>query len=102
MLRSFVDANRLKRAERIKDDELKVVKETSKRIEAVVRDYHIIIDVGSRTILHDCADWSRVLPNKRLCKHVAKLLLTIDREKASEILRKIDAEKDAWQFKPYT
>lgn len=102
LLHSFVDDRRLKRAERIKDDELKVVKETSGRIEAVIRGYHIIIDVGSRTILHDCADWSRVLPNKRLCKHVAKLLLTIDREKASEILRKIDAEKDAWQFKPYT
>ena len=102
LLRSFVDTNRLKRAERIKDDELKMVKETNRRIEAVIRNYHIIIDIESRTILHDCADWSRVLPNKRLCKHVAKLLLTIDREKASEILRKIDAEKDAWQFKPYT
>jgi len=52
-------------------------------------------------ILHDCADWSRVLPNKGLCKHVAKILLMIDREKASEILR-IDAEKGMWQFKPYT
>jgi len=52
--------------------------------------------------LHDCADWSRVLPNKGLCKHVAKLLLTIDREKALKILRRIDAEKGMWQFKPYT
>jgi uncharacterized protein YecE (DUF72 family) len=102
LLRSLVDDRRLKRAECIKDDELKLVKETSERVEAVIRGYHIIIEVGSRTILHDCADWSRVLPNKRLCKHVAKLLLTIDREKASEILRKIDAEKDTWQFKPYT
>lgn len=102
LLRSFVDANRLKRAERIKDDELKMVKETNGRIEAVIRNYHIIIDIESRTILHDCADWSRVLPNKRLCKHVAKLLLTVDREKASEILKRIDTEKDMWQFKPYT
>ncbi|MBE0519667.1 hypothetical protein IBX35_01310 [Candidatus Bathyarchaeota archaeon] len=53
-------------------------------------------------ILHDCADWSRVLLNKRLCKHVAKLLLTVDREKASEMLRRIDAEKGMWQFKQYT
>jgi len=101
LLRSFVDDRRLKRAERIKDDELKVVKQKSERVEAVIRSYHIIIDVGRRTILHDCADWRRVLLNKRLCKHVAKLLLSIDREKASEILRKIDAEKDTWQFKSY-
>jgi len=102
LLRSFADARRLERAKRIKDNELKVVKETSGRIEATVRDYHIIIDVESRTILHDCADWSRVLPSKRLCKHVVKLLLAMDREKALKILRKIDAEKDTWQFKPYT
>jgi hypothetical protein len=52
-------------------------------------------------ILYDCADWSKVLPNKGLCKHVAKLLLMIDREKASGMLRRIDAEKGMWQFKPY-
>lgn len=102
LLRSFIDDRRLKRAERIKDDELKVVNETSERIEAVIRDYNIVIDLETRTILHDCADWSRVLPNKRLCKHIGKLLLTIDREKAAKILGKIYAQKDTWQFKPYT
>ena len=102
LLRSFADARRLERAKRIKDDELKIVKETNGWIEAVIRDYHIVIDLESRTILHDCADWSRVLPSKRLCKHVAKLLLAVDRERAFKILRRIDAEKDKWQFKPYT
>ncbi len=101
LLQSFIDAQRLKRAKRIKDEELALREETENRIEAAIRDYHIIIDVDNRTILHDCPDWSRVLPDKRLCKHVAKLLLSIDEEKASDILRKIHLQKDTWQFKPY-
>jgi hypothetical protein len=102
LLNSFIDANRLKRAERIKDRELNVIEETDERIEAVIRDYHIIIDLKTRTILHDCADWDRVSTSKKLCKHLGKLLLSIDREKATTILRSVIAQKDAWQFKTYT
>jgi uncharacterized protein YecE (DUF72 family) len=102
LLSSFIDANRLKRAKRIRDRELNVIEETDERIEAVIRDYHIIIDLKTRTILHDCADWSRVSTSKRLCKHVGKLLLSVDREKATKILRKVITQKYAWQFKPYT
>jgi len=102
LLNSFIDANRLKRAKRIKDQELNVIEETDERIEAVIRDYHIIIDLKTRTILHDCADWDRVSTSKKLCKHVGKLLLSIDREKATKILRRVITKKGAWQFKPYT
>ena len=102
LLHFFIDAKRLKRAQRIKDDELKIVRETDEQVEAVIRDYHIIVDLETRTILHDCADWSRVLPSKKLCKHVGKLLFAIDREKAIKILRRLHAQKEMWQFKPYT
>lgn len=101
LLGSFIDDKRLKRARRIKDDELEVVEETDERIEALIRDYHIVIDLDTNTILHDCADWSGVLSTKRLCKHIGKLLLTIDRERATDILRRIYALKEKWQFKPY-
>jgi len=102
LLHFFIDARRLKRAERIKDREIKLAKETDERIEAMIKDYHIIIDLKNRIILHDCADWSRVLPTRKLCKHVGKLLLSIDREKATEILRKLYIQKEKWQLKPYT
>jgi uncharacterized protein YecE (DUF72 family) len=102
LLRSFIDVERLKRAERIKDNELTVNEESDKRVKAVIRDYHIIIDVESRTILHDCADWSKALPAKRFCKHVGKLMLAMDRARATTILRKLYSQKETWQFKPYT
>jgi uncharacterized protein YecE (DUF72 family) len=102
LLNTFVDKPRLKRAQRIKDKELTIQEETDNKIEALIRDYHIVIDVGNHLILHDCADWSRALPNKRFCKHVCKLLLTLDAKRASKILKQIYTEKEDWEFKPYT
>lgn len=102
LLNYFIDAKRLTRARHIKDSELKIMKETGKRIEAIIRKYHIIIDLEHKTILHDCADWNRVLLTKKLCKHIGKLLLSIEKEKAEQILEKVFTEKETWQFKPYT
>jgi uncharacterized protein YecE (DUF72 family) len=102
LIRYFMDAERLKRAQRIRDDELAIQKETDEQIRAIVREYHIVIDLQNRTILHDCADWSKMLPNKRLCKHLGKLLISLDKEKATRILREIYAKKESWEFKPYT
>jgi hypothetical protein len=61
-----------------------------------------VIDLQNRVVLHDCADWSRVLPSKRFCKHIGKLLLSLGEEKASNILKHIYANREAWEFKPYT
>ena len=102
LLNIFIDKPRLKRAQRIKDKELTVQEETDDQIKALIRDYHIVIDLGNHLVLHDCADWSRVLPSKRFCKHIGKLLLSIDKQKASNILKQICANKEAWEFKPYT
>jgi hypothetical protein len=97
-----LDAGRLKRAREIKDDELTIMKETEHWIEATVRDYHVIIDFEARTILHDCAGWSKDLQTKRFCKHIGKLLMSMDREKATKMLKRIYSEKEKWKFKPYT
>jgi uncharacterized protein YecE (DUF72 family) len=102
LLHAFLDIGRLKRAKEIKDSELTIEKEMDQRIEAAIREYHIVIDAEARTILHDCADWSKALPTKRFCKHIGKLLLSLEREKATKILRQIYGQKETWQFKPYT
>jgi hypothetical protein len=64
----------------------------------VIREYRIVIDTKNRAILHDCADWSKMAPTKRLCKHVGKLLLTLDRKKATSILRELHKDVDSWRF----
>jgi hypothetical protein len=97
-IRAFMDVGRLVRAREIKDDELKIEKETSERIEAAVRDYHIIIDSENKAILHDCEDWRKGLANKRFCKHIGKLFMSLKREEATRLLRKIYNERTEWQF----
>ena len=101
LIRRFIDEQRLKRARRIKDEEISIQKLGENRIEAIIRDYHVVIDVENRIILHDCADWSRCIPQKRFCKHLGKLFLTLPEEKSIEILRKIFSEKPYWEFRPY-
>jgi uncharacterized protein YecE (DUF72 family) len=102
LLHSFLDAGRLKRARDIKDDELRIEKETDNRVEATVRGYRIIIDFEAQTVLHDCPDWSKMLQAKTFCKHIGKLFLSMKKDKAAEMLRKIYTQKNAWQFKLYT
>jgi len=97
----FVTPERLKRAERIADDEMQITGQTEERIEAAIREYHVVIDVRNRTLLHDCADWEKVMSTRRLCKHIAKLLLSIDKQKATEVLRSLYEKEESWQLRIY-
>lgn len=102
LLRFFVDATRLKKAEEISDEELSINGCTSERVEAMVREYHIIVDVKAKEILHDCADWDRVSPSKKMCKHLGKLFLSLDERMAESILNEILGHVEEWQFKKYS
>jgi len=102
LLNTFIDKPRLKRAQGIKDKELAIQEETDSLVKAHIRDYYIVIDLRNRLVLHDCADWARVSPSKRFCKHIGKLFLSLKKEKAANIVKQIYAEKEAWEFKPYT
>jgi uncharacterized protein YecE (DUF72 family) len=102
LLRRFMDPERIKRAQQIKDDEVTIQQETPNEIRAMVKEYHVVIDVQNHVVMHDCADWSKMLPSKKLCKHLGKLLLTLDKEKATMLLRQIYANIESWNFKPYT
>jgi uncharacterized protein YecE (DUF72 family) len=92
---------RLERAKDISDEELSINRQTSNRVEATIREYHIIVDLEDHVILHDCADWTKMLSTKKLCKHVAKLLLVMDRQKAKRILKSLYEQKEMWQFRPF-
>jgi hypothetical protein len=102
LLNALIDKPRLKRAKGIKDKELTIKEETNSFVKALIRDYHIVIDLGNRLVLHDCPDWNRVIPSRRFCKHIGKLLLSLKRKKAEKIVKQIYAEKEGWKFKPYT
>jgi len=101
LLHVFIDDVRIKRARGIRDKEVTVQEVTSDRLKALIREYHLFIDVPNRLVMHDCADWSRCAPVKQFCKHVGKVMMVIPKDKAVILLRKMGMERDKWEFKPY-
>jgi uncharacterized protein YecE (DUF72 family) len=98
MLLEFTDAGRLGRARQIKDVE--ILKEEPELLAADVGGYSIYLDYNGCFILHDCQDWRRGTAMRRICKHVAALLLSLPPEKSRVLLDLIKVQK--WDFRPYT
>ena len=101
LLRVFMDASRIQRAKSIPSKDVKIQEVTDEHVRALIREYHLLIDLQKQMILHDCADWSRCLPVKQFCKHVGKVLMSLPEQKATEIMRKISLEREKWEFRPY-
>ena len=101
LLEVLMPPHKIRRAKRIKDEEVRILEATVKRVGALIRDYHLLIDLGKRVVFHDCADWSRCISVKQFCKHVGKIMMCLPEERAVEILRMICLERDEWEFKPY-
>ena len=97
----FTGKERFIRAMGIKDEEVSELKAGKDLIQAKVREYNILIDINNRTILHDCADWARCIPEKKFCKHLGKVLLLMPKEDAIGLLKRVLQERDSWEFKPY-
>jgi len=96
-LRTFVDPARLERAARIPDSDVEISDEGSE-VRARVREYKVVADFSKKTILHDCEDWSSRLVKREFCKHVAKVFLRMDRERAVERLDAIRGDRKQWRW----
>ncbi len=101
LMESFIDGGRLRRAWSIGDSEVKMEEVREDLIRAMVKDYHIVIDSENKVVLHDCADWRKLVPNKRFCKHLGKLFLYLPDERAKSILERIYTEEEDWSFGLY-
>jgi hypothetical protein len=98
LLRTFVGALRLQRAKEIDESLLTISEETSDRIEGKVKEYVVKIDIPARTILRDCQDWRNNMASKSMCKHLGRLLMSLDEGKAASILRDVLKNKETWTF----
>ena len=98
ILEILTDKRRLDRGLKISDKELEI-KELSKTHAIVkIRDYDVIMDIQNRKIMHNCADWQRLHIEKRLCKHLIKILTVIPRDIGLEIARDMAKNIDLWSF----
>ena len=94
----FTTTTRLSRAEQLGDDELVVNTNTGDRIQAEIQDYFIDIDAEAKVLRHDCGDWRKGADRARLCKHIAKLLLSLPPAQAEKLLEDMWANKERWTF----
>jgi len=101
LLFKLTDLRRIRRGDNIKDEDLKIQKFSDDIIKAKVRDYTVEFHLKKKILRHDCDDWRKGMEEKRLCKHVVKVLLSINPEKARGILKNIIENKPEWSFQLY-
>jgi len=98
LLREFTDTKRIDRAETIRESSVSFKQRSLSLIRATVKDYTVQIDVDRRTISHDCEDWEKLVQDKKICKHVVRVFLSLPHETSKSILAKMLMEKDLWRF----
>jgi len=97
----LTDQARFERGVKIKDNEIVIEKQSEKAITAKIRDYTIKIDLEEKVLQHNCDDWRKRLGIKRLCKHMAKLFLTLPPDPSRKVLHDIIENKGSWRFQLY-
>ncbi|HDI53237.1 MAG TPA: DUF72 domain-containing protein [Candidatus Bathyarchaeota archaeon] len=98
LLLRFTTTSRLIRAEGMDEGEIEITRADPDYVEAYIRGYTIEIDAEGRVIRHDCDDWRKGLDEKRMCKHLARLFLSLPEELARGLLERIWEERDRWRF----
>jgi len=99
MIKLLADERRIARGKKIGKELIRVEEAGEEHLIARVKDYQVIIDLEKKTILHDCADWSRVGAKLHLCKHIIALILNLKEEYAEKILRDILLNRAQWTFR---
>jgi uncharacterized protein YecE (DUF72 family) len=94
----FTTTSRLSRGEKIDDGELTINANSGDRVQAEIRDYFIDIDADARVIRHDCDDWRKGADQRRLCKHVVKLFLSLPPGQAKQMLADMLENRHGWAF----
>ena len=97
-LMRFTTGPRLSRGEKIDDGELTINANTGGRIQAEIRSYFIDINTEARVLRHDCDDWRKGVDQKRMCKHIAKLFLSLPPKQAELLLTDIWERRGSWRF----
>ena len=97
-LMRFTTTSRLSRGEKIDDGELTINVSSADRVQAEIRDYFIDIDTVNRALRHDCDDWRKGVYRKRLCKHLAKLFLSLPQGQAKRLLTDMWENRESWKF----
>ncbi|MEM2889085.1 MAG: DUF72 domain-containing protein [Candidatus Bathyarchaeia archaeon] len=99
LLLKLTDKTRMKRGFEIKDGELSLEESSPKCVRAQVGKYIVELNLAEKVLNHNCEDWRKGIQAKRICKHIVKILSSIEVETAVRIAKEIVKNKDEWQFR---
>lgn len=102
LLREFTDARRIDRAETIRQPDMSFREATEKRVFANVKEYEVHIDLVNKVIRHTCEDWAKQHQEKKICKHVVRVFLSLPLNLSKEILADMVVNKERWRFEPFS
>ncbi|WP_455276156.1 DUF72 domain-containing protein [[Eubacterium] cellulosolvens] len=97
-LLKLTSADVIELAKSMPDKDFSLREDSRKRIAAYVAETTVDINFELYSITHYCPLWSKLSPEKKICPHVAKLLLSIEPEKAKAALVRINSTLDRWNF----
>lgn len=78
--------------------DLSLREESKQRLAAYIGDRTVEIDFKQNTIIHRCPTWAKSIREKKFCPHLVKLFLSIEPEKANNILSNINSKLGDWKF----
>ena len=98
LLTNFTGKSRIQRGKAIEPRQIRISSADEGSVQAEVRGYAITIDAKNRTIRHNCADWTKNMPQRRFCKHLVSLMFSLPPDLASTLLKKMKEERGEWEF----
>jgi len=97
ILLSLIDRSRLNRAKELSDTDVEI-KESDHQIIGRIRNYIFVINEREQKIVHDCNDWKKRSIEKKLCKHMGKIFLSLLQDLSRRIISNIIENRDTWSF----
>ncbi len=97
-LSSFASPEAVEAAGNISDDNFSLREKTKHHVAAYVGNTTVDIDLDNRTIIHRCSIWDKLSSQKKFCKHVVKLILSIDPNEAALLLSTLNSSLERWKF----
>ena len=101
LLTKVTDQGRIDRAKEIAGKDLALSKVDSSFVRADVHGTRVVLDLTEQTVGHNCPDFLKGLKEKRVCKHIVRLLLALPPDIAREFVDDLAAERSAWTFEEY-
>ncbi|HEX9710179.1 MAG TPA: DUF72 domain-containing protein [Candidatus Thermoplasmatota archaeon] len=101
ILKRLTDAGRYERAHEIDSKDMALSRVEPHFVRADVRGTRIQMDLVRQEMRHSCQDFERGLAQRRVCKHIVRLLIELPPEIAREFADDLDRSRADWTFERY-